>query len=733
MSAFMKISSPRIAVSILVALSSVCQFKLFSQPSVSDFIHVDQFGYRPSASKVAVISDPQTGYDASQSFSPSTGANQYQLKRSDTDEVVFSGTLKTWNVGVTDVSSGNKAWWFDFSSVVTPGTYYVFDVGKNARSYTFDIREDVYEDVLRVAVRMFYYNRCNHEKLAEHAGENWTDGPSFVGANQDKGARSVTDPGNAATARDLSGGWWDAGDYNKYVTFARAPLHQLLDAYEQNPSIWGDNYKIPESGNGIADILDELKWELDWLKKMQLDNGSSLIKMGSLVNTDGQASLPPSQDTRPRYYYPNPCSSATITLASIFSHAALIFQTIPGFSSYADDLKQRAINAFIHFNANSKNDKCDDGSIQAGDADRSLLEQEQIAVQAAIYLFALTGETSYRDFVDTNYTKVKMMADTWWGPYDCDQGDALMYYTKVAGATTSVVNDILNKRTSYSQDTDLYKFNEKDPYRAHMKDYVWGSNMTRANISNINYDFITYGLDVANSNKYLQRAEEILHYFHGVNPFNMVYMTNMKTYGAEKSVNEIYHSWFKDNSVWDNAQGSAKGGPAPGYIPGGPNKSYKDGNNACLLSPPCNQPAQKSYKDWNGIWPDASWSVTEPAIYYQSAYIKALSRFAAKADHDLVLPPAKEIVTGAEKSDSDKSLDVYPIPGKDEINVKHKKNLSDVVQINIFDAQGVLVDQHRYHQFSGETTFDVSDLPPGVYFLSFESTHERIVKRILIL
>ncbi len=626
----------RYLLSLPVIFFSLC---LLAQ-STSDFIRVDQFGYLPNSSKVAVVVKPQTGFDVASaaSFNPSLGANQYQLRKAD-NSIVLTGTLASWNGGQTNVTSGDKAWWFDFSSVTTPGTYYVFDIGNNLASFKFDIRDDIYSDVLRAAMRMYFYNRCGAEKKAEFAGTNYADGASFVGANQDVQARSETDRNNAATARDLSGGWWDAGDYNKYVTFTRSVLHQLLDAYEQNNSIWGDNYKIPESGNGIPDIIDEIKWELEWLKKMQNADGSSLIKVGTIKGAPG-ATLPPSTDNRPRYYYPGSCSSATIVQASVMAHAAIVLGKFPALKTYADDLKSRAIKAYAFYQANPRQTNCDNGNIEAGIADNDLATQDEISVQAAVYLWALTGDNSYRDYVDNNYKKVNVMAG-WWGPYDVDFGDALLYYTKLTGATSLVVNDIISVKLGTAGSQDFYKFSpDSDPYRAYMlpSTFHWGHNIVVANCANINYDMLYYNLDAGNANSYKLRSEGLVHYFHGVNALNMVYLTNMNTYGAEKSANQIYHSWYADGSAWDDALTSAKGGPAPGYVPGGPNKSYKDGQGNCVFSPPCNQPEQKSYKDWNGTWPDFSWQITEPAIYYQAAYIKALSRYATLASKEFTLP-----------------------------------------------------------------------------------------------
>ena len=97
---------------------------LWAAPSrTSDNIHVDQFGYRPASGKVAVISHPVQGFNTNQAFTPSTGNNQYELRRWQDDAVVFRGTLSVWNNGNTDATAGDRAWWFDFSTVQTPGSY----------------------------------------------------------------------------------------------------------------------------------------------------------------------------------------------------------------------------------------------------------------------------------------------------------------------------------------------------------------------------------------------------------------------------------------------------------------------------------------------------------------------------------------------------------------------------------------------------------------------------------
>jgi hypothetical protein len=170
--------------------------------------------------------------------------------------------------------------------------------------------------------------------------------------------------------------------------------------------------------------------------------------------------------------------------------------------------------------------------------------------------------------------------------------------------------------------------NGTDAYRAYLKsgDYTWGSNRTKCHVGLIFLNQAVYGIDAANAVTYRTAGADFLHYIHGVNPLGMTFLTNMYEYGAEKCANEMYHGWFGDGTVWDNAKTSPKG-PPPGYLTGGPNGTYipDAAYNGPVISPPQGQPTQKAYKDWNTSWPENSWQITEPAIYYQAAYVNLLA------------------------------------------------------------------------------------------------------------
>ncbi|MEM8524489.1 MAG: glycoside hydrolase family 9 protein [Bacteroidota bacterium] len=598
------------------------------EPPISEvLIRVDQFGYLPDAEKVAVLSDPQLGDNANLSYNPPA---QLEVRDANTDAIVYTGNISIWNNGNTHSQSGDKGWWFDFSNVTASGDYYVYDATNDGRSAIFKIGNDVYNGVMQAAFKMFYYNRCNIEKVEPYVAAGYVDGISFTNPLQDANCRSVNDRNNAATEKDLTGGWFDAGDYNKYVTFTLSVMHNLLWAYEENPELFGDDWNIPESDNGIPDLLDEIKWELDWLLKMTNSDGSVHIKMGTIDYSQNGDSPPSSNTDFPRYYGPT-CTSASITNAGIFAHAAKVFANIPSMSNYAQTLENQAIRTWNYslpfLNSNTLETECDDGTIKAGDADRDAEEQREDALVAAVHLFDLTGNSSYEQYVINNLNDAEQITTPFWGCYKLALNDALLLYTTLPNTNSNTVNTILNAANTdvNNNGSGFFGFSNADLYRASMPDwsYHWGSNQASAGYGVVNLQMKKYGILPASADNYERKASEQVHYFHGVNPMGLVYLSNMYDEGGDACVNEMYHAWFNDgNPLYDNVQTSTYG-PPPGYLVGGPNDSYT----VSSLSPPYGEPRQKAYLDFNTSSPFNSWEISEPAIYYQAVYLRLLAPY----------------------------------------------------------------------------------------------------------
>lgn len=699
---------------ILLFFSLICcGGLLLGQAAGSPFIHLDQFGYLPESRKVAVLADPVAGFNAAQSFSP--GA-VYEVRRVSDGQAVFSGAPVSWKNGATHSQSGDKGWWFDFSAVTAPGEYYLHDVLKNVSSHPFRVGGEVYRDVLKQAVRTYFYQRLNFPKQAPFTDPKWTDGAAFEGANQDKAARSRWAKNDPATARDLRGGWMDAGDVNKYATFAEGAVLQLLEAYRRNPAVFTDDFNIPESGNGIPDLLDELLWELDFLKRMQdaTGTGGFLLKVG--VDNYNDLS-PPSADTRPRYYLPE-CTSATLAGCAMFALAANVFEEtgIPVLQNYAADLAVRAQSAWQRAVVSTSNftqfeSACDDGDIKAGDADRDAATQVESAIIAAVYLFEWTGDAQYRQFVDWKFGQTNVVSSTWWGPYQTPMQTALLRYTQLPGASQANAGllRIQKSNMNYAFSIDAYNA-QNDLYRAYKDDWAfhWGSNLTHANCGNLNMDFVEFGINAGQHDKYREVAAQYLHWLHGTNPLGMVMLSNMYAFGGDKCANEIYHTWFGNNTVYDHALNSPNG-PAPGYVVGGPNKDFSYPQ----LSPPANQPPQKSYLDFNDGWPQSSWEITEPAIYYNAGYILLLSHFAQPA-----VVPAVDLESPAF------DFELFPNPVRDALSLTFPDARRRLIQV--VDAAGVVVLTRAVTE--SRLTLDFTALAPGTYRVGVGGGWKVVVK-----
>ena len=614
-------------------------------------IVVDQFGYPRLAPKFAIVRDPQIGYDSAVQFSPGT---TYAVVETSTGRRVKTGSLQIWNNGAIHKASGDRAWWFDFSDVTTPGTYTIVDVDRGVRSASFEIDDGVYRHVLNHAMRMYYYQRAGMTKSEQHAGAGWSDAASHVGPGQDPESRSWIAKAEGSLVRDLRGGWFDAGDYNKYTSWTARSVIVLLRSFEENPISFGDDSDIPESGNGIPDILDEVKWALDWLKRMQNPDGAMLCVQGL------EHASPPSAAAGPSYYGP-PTTAASLMGAAVFAHASKFFSARPEahLNSYGDDLLRRANRAWhwaaanpkvLYFN-NDNEKQPGSGGLASGQQEMSDAERLFVKFEAAVYLYEMTGEARFKDFAEANYSSIVPN----WGPdqWQTERQEALLYYAGLPGGSDEVKSAILkrfvtNVTTSTSQLPMVLA--QKDAYRAPIAQFTWGSNQLIAAQGRL-YQLLSRhspGNAFAQIAAAKAAALDYLHYIHGVNPLGMVYLTNMSSAGAELSASTMFHHWFSHGSArWAKVDTDTPG-PPPGYLVGGPNPSFAvdsccsagfgSSNFLCNWStkylrcradyaPPLAQPAMKSYRDFNVGWPVNSWSVTEPSIGYQAKYVRLLAAY----------------------------------------------------------------------------------------------------------
>ena len=711
----------------IVSVSTMAQ-------TISKYIVTDQFGYRPADQKIAVLRDPQVGADASESYSPGLS---FAVVNEVGSVQVFTGNAVLWNGGATDPHSGDKVWHFDFSSVTTPGTYYVLDVTNNVKSYSFDIKDDVYNDVLKQAVRTFFYQRANFAKTAPYAETGWTDGASHIGPNQQMNCRYYLDESNASLEKDLRGGWFDAGDFYKYTPWTSGYVIMMLKAYRDNPTAWTDNYNLPESGNNIPDLLDEAKWGMDYLRRLQNTDGSLI----SLVSGDG--GTPPSSATK-KSLYGKVSTSATMTAAAAFAMGAKIYDMI-GLTCYADTLQIAAEKAWIwaknnpSVNWDNTNDNAwktavgwSGGGLSCDDYDRTMY-----ALEAATYLYDITGTTEYKTYFDANYAQCHLIAWNHVYPFEHNYQEALLHYTAVSGATPAVVSAIKNSynigmnKAAASNGLGFGPYDSKiDAYFTFMKDYVWGSNSNKCGTGLQFIENVKYNINPSRNSDALIAAENYIHYIHGLNALSKNYLSNMSAYGAENSVSEFYHTWFKDDSpLWDKV-GVSTYGPAPGFLVGGPNTSYTGSDNCCTNSscgsPENNakctaiditkimgQPKHKSYTDFNTDWQLRSWQITENSCGYQVFYIRLLSNFVKNLG---TTPTLDDCMTTTSSEVAAVPVEVFPNPSEQVFYVLCPEDFT----AEIYSMDGKLMGKL---QGKGKMEFG-ADLSTGTYTVKvFQSSN----------
>jgi len=595
-----------LAIVSLFALASLLPIAAIAQTGSS--FRLDLFGYRPNDQKIVITT-----------VDPGAVAEVRRPDGSVAFRIPADGGSISYR-GFDTPRSGDDVWWIDLTPFRVVGEYEIFVSALGESSARFVIGEGVYEDAAQAALKAFYYQRCNTPKPAEFAGA-WNDPASCHGSD----AATSAAAGHADRGlRDLTGGWHDAGDYNKYVWRAVSDaVSSLLSAYEHHPAVFEDDVlNIPESGNGIPDLLDEIRWELDWLLKMQLADGSVLWQTHQ---AGFEFSSPPSEDPWERFYH-DPTLESGAVFAGTTAHAARVFESV-GELGYAATLLGAARDAW--------------GWLQTqGDSD--------VKAWAAAELFRSDPTaTDARNYID-GYSDWSSQ----WFEIDAYDWRAAATYLRTPGATPATATGM---RLRFDAHVDqIFAWN--DLYNAGMADwqYYWGSNRPRS----LYGLFLLTALELGNTGSYTahavrQHALDFLHWMHGRNTLGMLYLTNMRDLGGEHSSYQIFHGWFGnwndldsraafigkpagvteedypyytgvDNYGVDDDKVSVLG-PVPGVVPGGPNVSYGGG----AFPPGGEVYYDRAYRDWcdQTIWTALTWEITEPSISYQGPYAALVSYF----------------------------------------------------------------------------------------------------------
>jgi endoglucanase len=532
-------------------------------------IQLNQIGFEPGDAKIAIVAG-------------GSGPLEWRLVDASGTEVMRGRT----HVYGPDAASGDAVQRIDFSAARTPGAGYRIIVGVS-RSDPFVIRAGMYAPLAKDALAFFYHQRAGVPIEARFVGARWARpaghpkevAKCFAGRDE----RGIEWPG-CGTALDVTGGWYDAGDHGKYVVNGGISLWTLLNAHARRPGAFGDgSLKLPEAGNRVSDLLDEARFEMEFLLRMQIAEGvRTRVPAGAPkparagkpawetepadfagIDAGGMAHqkvadrnwtklpMPPQDDREERLLYP-PTTAATLNLAATAAQCARVWRGVDdAFAARCRIAAERAWRAAKR-NPQVYATNSFTGSGGFGDGDVS-----DEFYWAAAELFATTGAAEYRDAVTRSpHFRADLREPGW--PNTATLG-TITLATARNGLAKAEVDRL---RGAIVAAADRFLGDGKGngygiPYVA--SGYPWGSNsslLNRAMLLGLAHDF-------TGEAKYRAGVVAAIDYVLGRNPLGQSYVSG---YGARPLLNP--HHRF-----WAHSLDAKLPGPPPGVLSGGPNST----------------------------------------------------------------------------------------------------------------------------------------------------------------
>ncbi|OLT62623.1 glycoside hydrolase family 9 protein [Moorena bouillonii] len=506
-------------------------------PAARGKIVINQIGYYPTGPKLAFLIN-----------APNSENKQVELVDLITHKTVFVTNLGN---SVSDKASNDKIRVIDFTKFDKSGSYYL-KYGYS-QSYPFGIGKQIYKDTFTKLLRSYYLQRCGvavNDSVSgvKHPPCHLKDG---IIAHNDEFHK-------AGDFKSAQGGWHNSGDFAKYVAPMTVTIGRLLSLYEQYPKLFRDNQlTIPESGNGRPDLLDEVKVGLDWLLKMQREDGAVYRKLSG-KNWPGE--ILPNQDTQPRYTF-GISTPETGKFAAVMAMAARVYT--PFDKQLAQTYLQAAQKAwgFLRKQRSMKVDWQEGDDTGSGkylfgewDQQESLKTDQDDRFWAAVELYITTGKTSYEKYLAKTITAFDYGEFGWKDPSPLAMVNYLVQKQRKGSDKLKLE---ITARLMRRADSLMEKIN-RSGYRLAINKFHWASNHKIAE------EGITllYAYRITGNRGYYKAAVEQLDYLLGRNHFNLCFITGV----GSNSVRHVHHRISR-----------AKGIVIPGLMVGGPNTDAQDG------------------------------------------------------------------------------------------------------------------------------------------------------------
>ncbi|BAX81047.1 glycoside hydrolase family 9 protein [Labilibaculum antarcticum] len=561
----MKIKNYKIYAYLLSALfmAFACTQKLDEPvPANEQLILTNQVGYENSAPKKAMIR---------------TSANLFQIKNSKGKTILEKATGSKQYCSM----SGDTVQTIDFSDLTDKGEYYIV-VNDSIISHKIIITERPYNELAKSSLKSFYLNRSGM-KIDTLFGGIWArpEGHPDTIVYFHSSAADKNHPENSIASSPK--GWYDAGDYNKYIVNSSISTYTLLFAYNSFADYFKEvNLNIPESNNAIPDILDEALYNLRWMMTMQDSFDGGVYHKLTTKNFEGF--VMPHEATNKRYLVQK-STAATLDFAATMAYASRLFSdfnsSLPGLADSCLIQSEKAWKWAIK-NPNILYEQASDINTGAyGDSD---LSDEWDWASAELYLTTTNKKYQKRsDYAHITITTPGWQTVNTLGAMSLLTSNKKDEYIALQEHFLSYIDDLISVENNY-------------PYRIAINKYEWGSNSEFANQGMLK--LLAY--KITKNSKYLNSARESLDYLLGRNATAYCFVTG---FGSLSPMN-IHHRPSAADSIQE---------PVPGFLVGGPNLIVPNDCGSDIIR--SSYPA-KSYAD-----EQCSYSTNEIAINWNAPFV----------------------------------------------------------------------------------------------------------------
>ncbi len=608
--------------------------------NAQDQIHLNQIGFYPNAPKEAVVVEAEAG--------------PFYVLRVTSGDTVYTGTLgeaQTWQ------DAGERVRVASFTAVDTQGRF-VLDVPGVGQSYPFTVNPAVHRAVAAAALKGYYFQRMSASLNPRQAGA-WA---RSLGHPDD----AVLVHASAASAERPEGtlisaprGWYDAGDFNKYIVNSGITTYTLLALYEHYPTFMQAlNTGILESRDDVPDLLNETFWNLSWMLAMQDPNDGGVYH--KLTHANFQGVIMPHQATAPRYVVQK-STAAALNFAAVMAQAARIYADFPtAFPGLADSMRTAALDAWgwarqnrnVTYNQNALNQQYDP-DINTGGYDVPGYADE--FAWAAAELFLTTRADSFLTIASPLNTSPDVPS---WGGVRTLGWYSLLHHRKQAAAVADTAS---MKRRFLAFADQLAASRTQAPYRIVMgrrtNDFVWGSNAVAANQAMA----LMQAYRISADTTYLWAALSNLDYILGRNATGFSFVTG---YGAHTPMHPHHRQ----------SEADAVDAPVPGLLAGGPNPNQQD---RCTY--PSDLPARSYVDDW------CSYASNEIAINWNAPLVYLAAAIEAEME-------ARANTTDVESDMGTvlptRFLPPYPNPSADRVTLAFELAAPAEIRLDAVDVMG---------------------------------------------